>query len=536
VLECEARRRDLDTLPLPEAALPAAAPAAPARTAFVLTGALLLLGAAAAWPLLHSLLISGLLAAAGAGALALAAAVRHEIPGSPATVERSTRAAVEAELEALRRQAEALATSFGFSDPDELIDSFRASIDSGIATDPLQRLQQELATCTEQLGAAREEGIRLLRDAGRSASARGLRRPLEALRQHLEQGRRLRDRESDLAVRADAARAEVAELESRATAVRARMVEILRLAGLSPTDGDDVARFAAAAEEAQRLRLLETELIPEAEAAVHPERWLRERRTERQTVEELLAKIRAQRPLEAYPEPEHSSNHYVGEFKRTDEELRQAQQARREALARAGDLLRQFREEGPRLQDERLKLESARRRADRFARAVALAADLLTGISRESYEEWATALNERSNRSLGYLNPEYRDLRFDTDLSFTLQEVATGRRLTRDQVDACLSSGARDQVYLAVRLAVSDYFSAGRLRLPLILDDVLATADDERFDRALTYLAERVSPRHQILILSCHEERHRRWQERHRDLFDARVVPVAIPVLQEHQA
>ena len=536
-LECEARRRDLDALPLPEAEPPTAAAAPFARTAFTLSGALLIVGGLVAWPLLHSLLVSGLLA--GAGLVALALAATSSPAAAPAvTVEHPERAAVEGEIEALRQRAEALARTFGLPDPAALIESFRAGVDLGLATAQLQRHQEELGRCDEKLASAREEALALLRDAGRDARLRGVRRRLDALRQDLEEGRRLRDREAGLAARAEAGRAEASELENRGEAVRARMAGILEAAGLASTPGDDeeVARFAAAAEEAQRLRTLEVELIPEAETAVRPARWLSERRAERQTVEELLAKIKGQRPLDPCPEPEHSSNHYVAEFKRTDEELRQTQRQRRETLARAGDLLRQFREEGPRLQEERERLEAARRRAERFARAVGLAAELLTGISRESYEEWATALNERSNRALGYLNPEYRDLRFDTDLSFTLQEVATGRRLTRDQVDACLSAGARDQVYLAVRLAVSDYFSAGRLRLPLILDDVLATADDERFDRALAYLAEKVSRRHQILILSCHNERHRRWRERHPDLFDARVFPVTIPALQEREA
>ena len=197
-----------------------------------------------------------------------------------------------------------------------------------------------------------------------------------------------------------------------------------------------------------------------------------------------------------------ASLHYVLEFKRTDEDLRQLQTERRQAFGRVSDMLRRYREEMPALVEQQEELQSARRRAEHFARAVSLAATRLSEISRESYEEWASALNERANRTLVHLNPSYRDLRFDTDLSFTLEEVATGRRLGRDEVDAHLSAGARDQIYLSIRLAVSDYFSAGRFRLPLILDDPFTASDDERFDRAMAFLAEKISSRLVVFRLS----------------------------------
>jgi len=46
-------------------------------------------------------------------------------------------------------------------------------------------------------------------------------------------------------------------------------------------------------------------------------------------------------------------------------------------------------------------------------------------------------------------------------------------------VSAALLRGAR-QLYLAVRLAISEYLSRGRSPLPFLLDDVFATSDDER--------------------------------------------------------
>jgi len=372
--------------------------------------------------------------------------------------------------------------------------------------------------------------------AGRPASAQAVRRQdVETLRTDLREVTRLREREGELTGRLERARDEVDALESKRDGLEGRMREILsKAAPDDETTGDAtreelLTRYTAGLEMGQRCRQLEAELIPEAASSVAPADWMSKRLDEKKTLEKNLSEILRRRPLDPEPTPEHSANHYLQEYRQVDEQLRKVQTERTEIFSQVGDLLRRYRDEGPKLTEECERLELARRRAARFSEAVRMAADLLQEISRESYEEWATALNERSNRALVHLNPAYRDLRFDTDLSFTLEDVATGRRLDRDGVDAFLSSGARDQIYMAIRLAVSDYFSAGRFRLPLILDDVLATADDERFDRALTFLAERVSQRHQLILVSCQEERHRRWRERHPELFEARLRTVALP-------
>jgi DNA repair exonuclease SbcCD ATPase subunit len=260
------------------------------------------------------------------------------------------------------------------------------------------------------------------------------------------------------------------------------------------------------------------------------------RRRDKRALENLLAEAVARARLDPLPEPEHPATHYVVEFKHTQEKLQAVREERRQAHDRVADLLRRTRQEVPGLEEEAAHLSHSRHRAQRFSQAVRLASEVLTEIAHESYEEWATALNDRTSAGLAHLNPAYRDVRFDTDLSFTLESVATGRRLGRDEVDAQLSSGAKDQIYLALRLAVSAFFSAGSVRTPIILDDVLATSDDRRFDRALRYLAEEVSVNHQVILLSCQQERHTRWRERHPDLFDARFHAVELPCLRTDPA
>ncbi len=93
-----------------------------------------------------------------------------------------------------------------------------------------------------------------------------------------------------------------------------------------------------------------------------------------------------------------------------------------------------------------------------------------------------------------------------------------GRRVTLDdRFEACitepggracateqLSRGARDQLYLAIRLAVAE-FIAGDVRLPLIFDDPFLTYDHERLEILHEALVE-ISTTRQVILLTHREE------------------------------
>ncbi len=66
-----------------------------------------------------------------------------------------------------------------------------------------------------------------------------------------------------------------------------------------------------------------------------------------------------------------------------------------------------------------------------------------------------------------------------------------------------LSAGARDQLYLAARLALVDVVAGGN-PLPLILDDPLVHFDAFRRENTRNLLRE-VSRKHQVILLSCHD-------------------------------
>ncbi|MBP8271418.1 MAG: hypothetical protein KAX42_06040, partial [Sphaerotilus sp.] len=66
-----------------------------------------------------------------------------------------------------------------------------------------------------------------------------------------------------------------------------------------------------------------------------------------------------------------------------------------------------------------------------------------------------------------------------------------------------LSEGTRDQLYLALRLAALQLHRERGIDLPLVLDDVLMTSDDDRAVRMLQMLAD-FAQGGQVLVFTHH--------------------------------
>jgi uncharacterized protein YhaN len=79
-------------------------------------------------------------------------------------------------------------------------------------------------------------------------------------------------------------------------------------------------------------------------------------------------------------------------------------------------------------------------------------------------------------------------------------ERADGRELKGD----ALSTGTREQLYLAIRLAYVEHYCGNAEPLPIVLDDVLVNFDDQRAKATLRALSE-FSSVTQILLFTCHQ-------------------------------
>lgn len=68
-----------------------------------------------------------------------------------------------------------------------------------------------------------------------------------------------------------------------------------------------------------------------------------------------------------------------------------------------------------------------------------------------------------------------------------------------------LSTGTREQIYLALRLALVRHLDEGGERLPLFLDEILVNWDPERRERGLDLL-ERTATERQVFLFTCHPD------------------------------
>jgi len=113
-------------------------------------------------------------------------------------------------------------------------------------------------------------------------------------------------------------------------------------------------------------------------------------------------------------------------------------------------------------------------------------------------------------------------LRFGEDLEFSVQ-LDGGPLVSRGKAHAQLSAGARDQLYLAVRLAISEFLSRGSESLPLLLDDVFATSDDGRLRSGMRALIESFGAGHQVVLATCHRGRMHELRRLDPELYRDRV-------------
>ena len=167
-----------------------------------------------------------------------------------------------------------------------------------------------------------------------------------------------------------------------------------------------------------------------------------------------------------------------------------------------------YRREYPVLRKETREMEREVAKAERFGDAIEAAKETLREVAEESRRRWAAALNRSASSALSHLNPDYDNLRFDDSLAFTLRHIPDNKTLEKPDIDCRLSTGAKDQIYLAVRLACCDELSREGESIPVLLDDPLMTADDSRFSTGLQYVAESFAKGHQVIILSCAKGRH----------------------------
>ena len=217
------------------------------------------------------------------------------------------------------------------------------------------------------------------------------------------------------------------------------------------------------------------------------------------SVDEFISQVRAESPDE-FPR---RKTQYEGERQEKKSLLQRAQETLSEAKRRKHELEKA----GDGAADHRQQAESLaatlREDAGRFVR-LRLATQLLQAQIERFRKENQGPLLERSGRLFqSFTRGAFSGL--DAEFSAEDVPVLVGSRPDGTTVAVeGMSEGTRDQLYLALRLASLERYLEDHEPMPLILDDLLITFDNERTKAILPQLAI-MAGRTQVFLFTHHE-------------------------------
>lgn len=155
----------------------------------------------------------------------------------------------------------------------------------------------------------------------------------------------------------------------------------------------------------------------------------------------------------------------------------------------------------PKVLRERLsELEAEHEKQTIEYEAISLALDTLREAATEIQNRMTPLLSKRCSQLFFRLTAgRYDAVELDKELrALTLISGEPNRRET-----AFLSAGALDQLYLALRLAMTELALPEDKSCPIILDDALVNFDDSRCRLAMELLGEFAQKR-QVILFTCH--------------------------------
>jgi DNA repair exonuclease SbcCD ATPase subunit len=127
------------------------------------------------------------------------------------------------------------------------------------------------------------------------------------------------------------------------------------------------------------------------------------------------------------------------------------------------------------------------------------ALDVMTEASQEIQRDFVPALNNKMSDIIKRISGgRYSDLRADDKLNLKTISPETGEVVNT----SLLSGGTIDQMYLALRVAMSEIFTNLKESLPLIMDEVFSQYDDDRTRETFKFLNNIVNDR-QIIFFTC---------------------------------
>jgi len=319
--------------------------------------------------------------------------------------------------------------------------------------------------------------------------------------------------------------------EATVSGLKERAVRILQSAGLEHDPAlalaDHAQALAGRMQAHARHRLLTSELIPQAERRLLPAGKLAD-------LEAQLELIDAEHPVDepgAAGRPPEDPNtvrltsraplEIETESRRAREALEDIARRRTELREQVAEVTQRYQQSHPERSAQRERVARSLAHARRFKAAIELARGTIQQVATDTHRRWSEFLGARVKELLDRFGAGIGEVRFGDDLDFSIR-LPNGQQVSRGRADLQLSAGARDQLYLATRVAISEYLSRGRSPLPILLDDPFATSDDSRARTGMRMLIE-VFADHQIILLTCHRGRYQALAGLDAELYRERV-------------
>lgn len=147
-------------------------------------------------------------------------------------------------------------------------------------------------------------------------------------------------------------------------------------------------------------------------------------------------------------------------------------------------------------------LANIRSTSERYVRLKLAARILRDEIERYRKENQGPLVKRASEHFAVLTRGSFEGLR--TDFNEKDEPVLVGIRPNQERVHVDgMSTGTRDQLYLALRLASLEKYMESAEPMPFVVDDVLVDFDDERSEAALNALAA-LAEKTQVILFTHH--------------------------------
>ena len=133
--------------------------------------------------------------------------------------------------------------------------------------------------------------------------------------------------------------------------------------------------------------------------------------------------------------------------------------------------------------------------------SIRTALEVIDEAADEIQNSYSPILNNKLGEIIADMTLDrYSDLRADDDMRLNAHAPESGKIVSVSN----LSGGTIDQMYLALRIAVSEIISSSGESLPLIFDEPFAQYDDRRMEKTIEYLLK-IAEKRQVIISTCKE-------------------------------